>query len=159
MTRNLFRCAALLAALATSSGCATSGLSFFIDDRVAITSPSESDEVVLPLEIAWQARDVDGYFAVFLDRSPMRPGRDLVSLVASSDPCRSAEVCPDATWLAEHDVYVTDQTSLTIATLPDRRANNRAADRHTLTIVLLDENGRRMGESAFTKEFIVERDR
>ena len=46
-----------------------------------------------------------------------------------------------------------------IDALPDRRANNRAKDRHDLTIVLLDGDGRRSGESAFTKEFIVERER
>lgn len=145
--------------LLAAHGCAIDGLSFIADDRVSITEPRDSETVELPLEITWTARDVDATFAVFVDRAPMSPREDLMSLVARHDPCRARSSCESAEWLEDHGVYLTKETSLTIAALPDLRHNNRSRDRHEITIVLLDENGRRTGESAFIREFVVDRDR
>ena len=157
MSARLVRTVVLGTAVALSAGCSTSSLSFVQDDRVRIVAPGENTEIALPLRVEWTARDFDGYFAVFFDRSPMKPGQHLQSLVPDDDPCRRQEVCPDAAWLAERHIYVTDRTVLDVPQLPDRRANNRSKDRHDVVIVLLDRTGRRVGESVFTNEFIVER--
>ena len=138
------------------SGCA-SGASFVADDRVDMIRPAENAEVGLPFEVAWTADDVDGSFAVFFDRSPLARGRSLASLVDEDDPCREVAGCPDANWLAERHIYVTDGSRVRVEQLPDLRSNNHAKDRHYLTVILLDENGERVGESAFTTEFVVER--
>lgn len=138
--------------------CAVSGLSFEQDDRINLQSPPANETVRLPFEVRWTARDFDGRYVVFFDRSPMRPNQTLRSLVPSNDPCRARTGCPDAAWLAERDIYVTSGTTVRIEALPEERANNRSKDRHRLTVVLLDERGRRAGESAFVREFIVERD-
>ena len=138
-------------------GCAASGLSFRQDDRVRIVSPGDNDRVALPLEVQWTVEDYDGYVAVFIDGTPMRPGRGLRSLVPEDDPCLDRQACPDAGWLAEHRVFVTSSTSLVVERLPDRRRGTRGSDRHQLTIVLLADDGTRSGESAFVREFIVER--
>ncbi|MBW3667900.1 MAG: hypothetical protein KY443_01690 [Actinobacteria bacterium] len=148
---------AVAAVLVVSSACTTKGLSFVQDDRIDILNPTENATVGLPFELEWRARDFDGYYAVFFDRSPMKPGKSLLSLVARNDPCRAEDDCPDAEWLAARHVYVTDRTSLRVELLPELRDNNRSKDRHQVTIVLLDETGHRIGESAFTNEFIIDR--
>lgn len=148
-----------LAAFALTSACAVSGLSFVADTRVEIVVPAENAEVALPFELAWTVEDFDGSFAVFFDRSPMRPGQGLRSLVPDGDPCRAERDCPDADWLAEREIYVTDTNHLVVDSLPDRRDTDRSKDRHDVTIVLLDQHGNRSGEAAFTREFIVERER
>lgn len=137
--------------------CAVQGLSFVTDERLTILRPKQNATVSLPLELAWTVEDYDGLFAVFFDRSPMRPNQTLRSLVPSDEPCRSESECPDADWLADRDIYVTDSTRLVVKNLPDRRDNDQSKDRHDLTIVLLSEDGQRIGESVFTKEFVVER--
>jgi len=139
-------------------GCALNGLAFKQDDRVEITSPGSNETLALPLTISWSVEDFDGNFAVFIDRSPMAPSNDLLSLVPRTDPCRTRSSCPDDEWLADHNVYVTDRTSVEVTSLRDRRATSRSEDRHELTIVLLDEDGTRLGESAFVREFIVDRE-
>ena len=138
--------------------CAVSGLSFIQDDRLEIVAPEQNETVTLPFEVDWTIEDYEGSFLVFFDRSPMRPGQSLDSLVPDGDPCRVDPGCPDAAWLEDRNIYVTDATSLMIDHLPDRRDNDRTKDRHDITIVYIDEKGNRRGDSTFTAEFIVERE-
>lgn len=139
------------------SGCALNGLAFVTDDRISFRTPKESSKVKLPFTIAWDAEEYEGSYAVFLDHSPMRPGEDLLSLVPDDDPCRDKPVCPDTEWLNERYIFLTDERRLEIAQLRDRRSSSRASDRHQVTIVLIDGSGKRSGESAFIREFIVDR--
>lgn len=150
----------VVCALMTSllAGCAASGLSFFKDERVSIRAPGDNARVRLPVQVSWESSGFDGQYAVFFDRSPIRRGRDLLSLVPDTDPCRAEESCPTPQWLAQRDIYVVDGTELAVNALPDRRGNKRSEDRHQLTIVLLNREGRRVGEGAFVREFIVERE-
>jgi hypothetical protein len=149
---------ALIATLGLS-GCAVQGLSFMEDDRINIIRPAENERLRLPFDVRWTVKNFDGLFALFFDRSPMRPNMDLRSLVSEDDPCISVPGCPDAEWLENHGpVYVTDQRILRVDALPDPRDNDRLKERHQLTIVLLDRTGRRLGESAFITDFSVERE-
>jgi hypothetical protein len=140
------------------SGCAVRGLAFVQDERVTITSPEENAAVTLPFEVAWTVEGFDGTFALFFDRSPMGPNKPLRSLVSRNDPCKSVNTCPDAAWLRDHSIYLTKATTFRVDSLPDLRSNPRAEDRHVLSVVLLDEAGRRDGESVFTREFSVQRE-
>jgi len=159
MKRRAHRAAIIgIVASMLAPGCAVSGLSFVQDTRVKITAPKQNATVTLPFTVAWTAEDFDGSFLVFFDRAPMRPGQDLLSLVPDGDQCRAEPVCPDAEWLADRDIYVTDATTLEVDGLADRRDNDRSKDRHDVTIVYLDDDARRSGEAAFTKEFIVDRE-
>jgi hypothetical protein len=134
-------------------------LDFSRDERVSITQPQENDTVTLPLALSWTAKDYEGRFAVFVDRSPMRPGKDLRSLVPREDEvCRANPRCPDEDWLAARGVYLTTVPSLVVPSVPDRRASKHQSDRHDVTIVFLDEHGRRQGEGAFIREFRVNRE-
>lgn len=148
----------MVAAGMLAQACAPSGLSFVQDDRLDFEAPSANETVSLPFEVRWTIEDYDGSFAVFFDRSPIRPNQPLRSVVPDGDPCLARPTCPDAAWLAEQDVYVTAGTVVVIEDLPDRRDNSRQQDRHDLAIVFVDEEGKRIGESVFTREFIVERD-
>ncbi|HEX9889407.1 MAG TPA: hypothetical protein VGA69_08000 [Nitriliruptorales bacterium] len=138
--------------------CAVDGLSFVTDDRVRIVQPTPNATIEPPYEFRWTAEDVDGYFVVFFDRSPVRPNETLLAMVPDTDPCRARADCPDTEWLADRNVYVVRHPSLRVDQLPDLRETDREKDRHDLTIVLFDESGRRVGESVFTTEFIVERE-
>ncbi|HEX2040793.1 MAG TPA: hypothetical protein VHF47_13800 [Acidimicrobiales bacterium] len=153
--RRLIAVAAAVVVL--GSGCAARGLSFVQDDRVQDVRPRAGATVRLPLELTWSS-DFDGRFGVFLDRAPMRPGRGLESLVPEDDPCRQEPTCPDAEWLSQRGVFVTDEPRLHLEVLPDRRKNNRSKDRHEAVIVLLDRDGVRVGESTFVTEFVVDRE-
>lgn len=152
------RVALALLLVFSAPACAVNGLSFFHDYELDVHVPDENAEVSLPFQVRWEADSRAGYFAVFFDRSPMRPGKPLLSLVPSGDPCREQQACPDAAWLADHGVYVTDKPEIVVERLADKRENNRSKDRHELTIVLLDNEGRRVGESSYHREFIVERE-
>jgi hypothetical protein len=144
-----------------SSGCAVHGLAFDNDHRLQFVTPASRATVDLPVTIQWRAPDVrrdgeDGRrFAVFIDREPVRPGQSLRAV--GDEVCKRTPGCPDASYLRDHFVYVTSQTSLTLTALP-AAGGSRTGGRHThqATIVLVDRQGRRTGEAAFRREFVVE---
>lgn len=145
-------------------GCRSDGLAFRQDDRLRILSPDDRATVALPVSMAWT---IDGrsqappglHFAVFIDHPPMRPGQDLGRLARGDKACRRTPGCPDASWFEARDIYRTTATTLSVTTLPDTRPTGRsdAKERHEAAIVLLDERGRRIGESAYSVEFFVDR--
>jgi hypothetical protein len=138
--------------------CAVTGIDFFVDDRVSFVSPSDGEEVSLPLELRWEARDFDGHFVVLLDDARvMRPGKSLASLVGANDPCHRVDTCGSDEWLADHAIYVTDETSLTIERLPDRSGPRSDRDVHEVSIVLVDRSGTRVSEAVFRREFVIDR--
>ena len=141
------------------SGCSVSGLAFREDDRVDIVEPGDRDEATLPLTIRWTSEvEVDDggpYYAVFVDREPIRPGQSLRAL--ADDACNQTDGCPDLAYLKDRFVFVTDELEVTIDALPQRGGQRTSADdRHEATLVLIDAEGRRRGEAAYTVEFTVE---
>jgi hypothetical protein len=156
--RSWRRWAWALVPFAMLSGCAVDGLAFVRDDRLDIRSPASDATVRLPFEVRWTAPGVEATYLVLFDRTPMRPNQTLRSLVPSTDPCRTRPGCPDKEWLTDKNMYLTSDTSIRVEDLPEERTTNRAKDRHELTIVLLDSRGRRIGESVFIRDFIVDRE-
>jgi hypothetical protein len=146
---------ALVAALV--GGCAYHGLQFVHDDRVQIVSPREGERVTLPFTVDWEVKGYTGRFGVVFDRAPMSTKKGLLSLVGRDDPCRRKSDCPDKTWLTQHGVYIVEGGRLRVNFLEDLRASHNVADRHTMSIVLLDEANHRVGEATWVHEFIVER--
>ncbi|MEX2394382.1 MAG: hypothetical protein WD826_07875 [Actinomycetota bacterium] len=172
--RTGLRTFALIVLAATSlaaSGCRTSGLAFRTDERLEITSPEEGSTVTLPFDVVWSVEDFQvvgadgsqrndaGYFAVLLDASPMPPGEDPAYYARDDGTCNPQTKCPDAAYLADRNVYLTEDTTFPIAALQDTRPVDRqgAPDRHEITIVLLNGRSERIGESAFKVEFTVDR--
>lgn len=159
----------LVAASAVTNGCGVRGLSFVEDTRVSITFPSDRQEVELPLSVRWRVRDFEitgrtgsverdaGYFGVFVDRAPQPPGKTLEWLARDDQVCRATDGCPDAAYLAERRAYTTTETHFTIEELPDPTRDEDRREFHEVTVVLLDGKGQRIGESAFSVEFQIER--
>lgn len=155
------RRAALVVALAlVTGGCGVSNLAFRQDDRLSFVLPDDRAEITLPLTVQWEVEDFEigegaGSFAVFVDRAPQPPGETLDWLARDDDSCRGEDGCPDAAWFADRDVFPTTERELTIERLPARTDDRR--EMHEVTVILLDEEGRRVGETGWSIEFQVER--
>ena len=135
-------------------------LAFREDDRVDIVRPGDRADVKLPVKLQWTAKlehpSAGGpYYAVFLDKAPIRPGQSLRAI--GDDTCGKTPGCPDLQYLRDRYVFVTDKTSLTLDAVPQTSSSERtgAKNRHEATIVLIDADGRRIGESAYAVEFAV----
>lgn len=160
-----------LAALSAGlTGCVPQGLAFTIDERLSFTSPEDRSTVRLPVRLDWEIRDFDvvepggevrkdaGYFAVFVDSSPMPPGKPLRWIARKDNSCRESDGCPDAEYLSARGIYTTTETELVLEQLPRTTDREDRRERHRATIVLLDASGRRIGESAFEIAFDVDRE-
>lgn len=155
------------------TACVPEGLAFRTDERLTIISPEDRSTVSLPVTIDWDIRDFDivepgegddadgereaGYFAVFVDSSPMPPGKPLRWIARKDTSCREADGCPDEEYLAARGIYTTTETELTLEQVPRTSDREDRKERHRAVIVLLDAEGKRIGESAFEVAFDVER--
>jgi len=149
-------CAIALCLLTTA--CGVHGLSFVQDKRVDITSPKERSKVTLPVEIAWTAKNFEGAFGVLVDQAPPRAGKALPWIFRGSDICRGAtgkRLCATSAFLAEHNVFRTTSTHFTVERVNRFTGNDRRRQFHEATVVLLDANGRRVGEGAWSVQFEV----
>ncbi len=155
------------------SGCVPQNLAFRVDDRLSFTAPEDRAEVTLPLTVSWRMRDFTvtkpgsadagadagddaGYFAVFVDRAPQPPGKPLSWVARKDRTCRPNDGCPDAEYLAARGIYSTTDTHITFDQLP-RPSSDKRKERHTLTVVLLDPSGKRIGESAYQIDVVLRR--
>lgn len=160
---------ALAALCASLTGCVPQGLAFKIDERLSFTSPKDRATVELPVTLDWEIRDFEvvepgtevredeGYFAVFVDSSPMPPNKPLSWIARKDNSCRESDGCPDEEYLNSRGVYVTTGTELVLDQLPRTTNDEDRRERHRATIVLLDGSGKRIGESAFEIAFDLDR--
>ena len=160
----LRRMIGVLAVLSLSSfvltGCALSGLAFRADKRVTIVTPTDQQNVRLPVEISWTSKipaSADIEYAVFIDSHPMRPGQTIESWIPSTDSCHHTPGCPNQQWLEQRFVFITTKHEITLKLLPTLTTGGRDAENtHNVTIVLLNKKtGQRVGESAFLTTFVA----
>ena len=153
------------------TGC-TLDVSFVEDERVTVVAPTDRSTVRQPVEVVWEFTGFDitgpggfdaddrGFFAVFVDRNPVQPGK-LLSSIADDDPtCRLSPDCPDEAYFNSMGVFTTTDTALVLPALVDTRPRERpeTSDWHEVTVVLVSPVGRRIGESAFSVRFVVDRE-
>lgn len=154
------------------SGCSFTGLSLVVDERLTFVTPADREAVELPVTITWEiddfriiangeeadasARSDAGYFGVFIDATPQPPGEDLLWFAEDDDTCKRDPACPDEDYFTVRGIHTTSDTSFTITRLPRPIDSNRR-ELHEVTVVLLDPDGVRIGESAWTIEFEVVR--
>ena len=153
------------------AGC-TLDVSFVDDERVTVLAPADRSTLPQPVEVAWSVTgfevtgpapvdtDESGYFAVFVDRNPVRPGK-LLSSIGDDDPsCRRSPDCPDEAYLNSKGVFTTTEAALVLPPLVDTRPRERpeTKDWHEVTIVPVSGVGRRIGESAASVRFVVDRE-
>ena len=99
-----------------------------------------------------------GSFAVFLDRSPVPPGKPLNWLARNDSSCGEQPGCPDASYYAKLGVFETTGTELVINEIPGaKKKSDGKRDRHRAVIVLLDAQGQRIGEIAYDVIFDLKR--
>ena len=147
-----------LAILVLATGCRFQGIDLMEDTRLTIISPANRATVSPPLEVRWTARDIPtgNRFLVIFDGSPPPPGSGLDWFARNDNLCRATPGCPDERYLTNNHIYVTPNVSLTIQALaPDEDAPPSRRDRHNVTVVLIDERGRRIGETSAFVEFTV----
>ncbi|MFN8024588.1 MAG: hypothetical protein U0Q03_23875 [Acidimicrobiales bacterium] len=106
----------------------------------------------MPFEVAWTLdapRVEERHFAVLVDRFPPRPGTSIESLLPAElrEPARCDQACRTAA-LASRDVFVTDSSDLVISRLPVRHGvSDEQQRRHEVSVIVLDDRLRRVGES------------
>ena len=161
--RRLAVAAAALVAL--GSACSTSNLQFVNDGRLHFVTPKSQAMVHLPITITWEMSDFHvvapgtvpassraGYYAVFVDRAPVKAGQTLAAVADSS--CRRLRGCITAGYLADRGVYATTSASVTLTQIASLNSYQKV-QLHEATVVLLDSAGRRIGESAWYRDFRV----
>jgi hypothetical protein len=160
--------AALAGALAFfTSACGVSNLAFFVDNRLHFVAPKPRAMVSLPVTISWRMTGFDvvppgtlpvssrsGYFAVFVDRAPIRPGQTVAAV--ADRRCRRTPGCVNAGYLADRGVYTTAQDSLTLRQVSNLNSY-QSVQTHEVTVVILDSAGKRIGESAWYLDFRMRR--
>lgn len=159
----------LAIAVVLLGACSVSDLAFRQDRRLSFVSPQDREKVTLPVTIDWEIEDFDvigageqaadapaGYFAVFVDRTPVPPGEPLTWIAEGDEACQQDPGCPDDEYLQMRGVHTTRDSEFTIDVLSRSGPENRR-DMHEVTVVLLDEDGLRIGESAWRLEFEIDR--
>lgn len=160
----LARCAAVLALLPLT-GCGLThlqDLNFRVDDRLHFVSPEDRSTVARSFTVTWTMRDFTvvpegsapptrdaGYFAVFVDRSPIKPGQTTKAVMHDDLACQRNPRCPTRGQLKELGVYTTTGTSLRIAQVGNVTGDRERLQHHYVTVVLMDTAGHRIGESAW----------
>ncbi|MFG1622873.1 hypothetical protein [Kribbella sp. NPDC049227] len=166
--RWLVRGAMAMVAVISLSGCDFAQLNFRVDDRLHFVGPEARSTVGTPVTVSWTMNDFRvaaegseapsdeaGYFAVFVDQKPVRPGHTMDDVADGDPPCEESPTCPDQDYLAKHDVYTTTSGEVEIPTIPDLPGSEEQVQLHTITIVLMDTSGHRIGESAWDLEVRV----
>ena len=157
---------ALLAAVAATlllASCGVHGLSFTQDKRVDIVSPKDREAVKLPVEIRWTVKDFEigdgaGSFGVLIDRAPQRPGKSLSWIFRGDDSCKGSlgrAACARPEFLAQRSVFQTTDTHFTVELVSKLTGSERRRQFHEATVVLLDKDGLRVGEGAWSVQFEV----
>jgi hypothetical protein len=158
------RALSLALALLASAGCGIAQvdapISFRSDRRLDIQTPEPESTVDVPVRIEWDVDDFDtsvagNHFAVYVDRVPLGPNdvlrrrvcsegeRKPVALGEVRRPCRD-----DAETIVE-----TSDTWVVLDCIQPRRGADRQRHRHTVSVVLLDGSGNRVGHAVSTVTF------
>ena len=153
MPRRVVALALGVAVCVSLSGCSVSGLDFRADDRLTITQPADRTGVTVPFPVTWTLSDPrpnEDSFAVLVDVSPPRPGTPITELLPEDQ--RNLEACDAACQtaaLAARGVLLTSGNEVLIPALPrPTGVSEEQAKRHRITVIALDEEGRRTGELA-----------
>jgi hypothetical protein len=154
-----------VAACVAASGCAPGGLEFRNDHRLSFLTPRENQLVSVPLVVRWTMSDFTvagphqapvgshtGYFALFVDRTPIRPGQTLAAVNSDDPSCRDTKLCLMPSYLAHEGVYTATEPMVRLAQIADL-SNHESVQYHTATVVLMSTAGERINESAWNLEF------
>lgn len=160
--------AATLALLLVAGGCGSltavkSPVTIRSDRRLKVLSPTDNDTVHLPVVLRWRVTDFPldngNQFGVYVDKAPVVPRGHLQWRV-----CTKREAVPPqigenrGECIDERDrIFITSKTSMQFECFDvDLSAPKRIRDQHTITVVLLDSDMRRVGEASTSVTFKVD---
>ena len=164
MTRGRRALGTLLAVCALASASCGGGLLFSQDRRIEFVEPERNGEVTLPFTVSWKlregaevGRDI-GSFALFFDLEPQPPEETLAYLARGDIDCERTPGCPNEAYFAQRGVFVTKDTRFTVDDLlPIAGVDIDKGERdvHDVTLVVLDERGRRTSEAFWSRTFEI----
>lgn len=168
---NVGRGLVLAVLLLTAAGCRTTGLDFVVDDRLAVTAPTDRELVRAPVTVEWEAEDFAlvgldgsatreaGAYQLLIDRDPQPPGESAAWFARGDETCRPDAGCPDAEYLLLRGVVVLETTTAYTLPIFPQPARTDRREFHEVTVILLDGQGNRIGEGAVTRQFELDRTR
>ena len=152
----------VLAPLLAACGMSVHNLNLRADDRLHFVSPPSRTLVVNPVTVQWRisgfqvespgagpARSDAGYFAVFVDQAPIKPGQTMRVVASRDQQCLHQAGCPGADYLAQRQIYLTTSDRITLGQIPSLAGDQDAVQLHSVVVVLMDASGHRIGESAW----------
>jgi hypothetical protein len=160
--RTLLSAALVLPLLAGCGLTHLADLNFRVDDRLHFTGPEDRSLVQAPFTVRWTMRDFRvaapgseppsddaGYFGVFVDQAPVKPGQTLDAVASGDTYCEQDPKCPDRAYLRDRQVYETTEPTLRLGRVDTLTNDKSDVQLHAITVVLLDTAGHRIGESAW----------
>jgi hypothetical protein len=131
------------------SGCGSNGslsadgLAFRQNDSIKIAVPAERELVSEPLTVEWtmdpKPAGVAG-FMLFVDRGPQPPGKSIDHFKEDN----------------RLNIYSSAESPFEIPAIERREGvAKKVRDHHLLTVIALDADGRRIGETAAIVDFVV----
>jgi hypothetical protein len=154
------------AAAVLTTACSVSNLNLVTDHRLHFLSPASRAHLHLPIVLRWTIQNfrsvppasatpsqTEGYFAIFIDRSPVGPGESLASIAHNDTSCKRTPSCPDATYFTNRQIYTTTRTTYTLDHVDNLTGNRETQQLHEVTVILLDSTGHRIAESAWYLDF------
>jgi hypothetical protein len=139
------------------SSCSVQGLAFRIDDRLQIVNLADRSTIEIPFDLHFTfdgtlSSDGVAAFGILIDWTPPPPGKSLASLLEDDPACQGQQGCPDGYLERNRIVITTDRTYL-MDNVPVGTDRQERRGFHELTIVLVDADGRRIGETAAFARF------
>jgi hypothetical protein len=162
---------AVLGIVASACGVAhPSELAYRTDKRLTFLSPQARTLVKTPVDVRWSIKGFTvqrpgtappsqdaGYFAVFVDRAPIKPRETMRVIAKRDEECLRRPGCPDETYLEDRRIYTTTDPGLTLDVIPPIPGDKERIQFHLVTVVLMDTAGRRIGESAWQLDLRMRR--
>ena len=132
------------------------------DRRLHMVSPGDEDKVSIPVTVKWRVDSFPiangNHFGVFVDRAPLGARKLLRWRICSEQekqpiqPGENRSLCKDD----RKTVFLTDKPEYTFNCFePKINAPSRTRYQHEVTIILLDGNDQRVGETATSVKFDV----
>jgi hypothetical protein len=139
------------------TGCSVQGLAFRKDERLRILNLEDRSSIEIPFDLHFTfdgelSADGVAAFGVLVDWTPPPPGRSLASLLDDDPTCRGPAGCPDG-YLERNRIVITTDTTFLLDNVPVGTSRQERRGFHELTIVLVDADGRRLGETAAFARF------
>jgi hypothetical protein len=141
-------------------------ISFEVDRDLKFLEPDDTERVSLPVTVAWKAGadalEGGNRFAVFLDKSPVGP-RDIVRIRLCGDRESEPPVAGQNRRRCREDlgrhVWLTRDTELVLDCIrPREGAPDRVRNRHTLSVIVVDEDNVRVGQAGISRTFEIRDD-